>query len=201
MERLKYMKETLMNCVQGQLGDLSSVDAGELGAAIDMIKDLEEAIYYCTIVKSMEEKSEEKQKYYPYIYDYNMPDTRYMDMSQGRMYYEGQEGNGNEGRDGRSSNGRRYADGGSNSSSSNSGGGMRQYPLELRDSREGISPMTRRKYMESKEMHKGKELRMQELDRYMHELTHDVTEMINDASPEEKQMLQEKLTKLAHKIV
>ena len=40
MERMKYMKETLMNCVQGQLGDLSSVDAKELGEVIDMIKDL-----------------------------------------------------------------------------------------------------------------------------------------------------------------
>ena len=46
---MKYMKETLMNCVQGQLGDLSSTDAKELGEAIDMIKDLSEAIYYCTI--------------------------------------------------------------------------------------------------------------------------------------------------------
>ena len=49
MERLKHMKETLMSCVQGQLGDLSSVDAKELGEAVDMIKDLSEAIYYCTI--------------------------------------------------------------------------------------------------------------------------------------------------------
>jgi hypothetical protein len=87
MERLKYMKETLMNCVQGQLGDLSSVDAGELGAAIDMIKDLEEAIYYATIVKSMEEKENGKDKYYPVSYNY-MPE-RYMDMGQGKMYYNG----------------------------------------------------------------------------------------------------------------
>ena len=51
MERLKHMKETLMGCVQGQLGNLSAVDTKELGEAIDMIKDLEEAIYYCTILK------------------------------------------------------------------------------------------------------------------------------------------------------
>ena len=56
MERMKMMKETLMNCVQGQLGDLSSVDTKELGEAIDMIKDLSEAIYYCTITESMEGK-------------------------------------------------------------------------------------------------------------------------------------------------
>ena len=206
MERLKHMKETLINCVQGQLGDLSSVDAKELGEVIDMIKDLEEAIYYCTIVESMEEKS--KEKYYPYVYDYNynptrynMPDIRYMDMSQGRMYYEGRERNGNEGRDGRTSSDRRYADGGGYSSGPHSDGLMRSRPLELRDSREGISPVTRRKYMESKETHKAKETRMQELDQYMSELSHDVTEMIHDASPEEKQILQEKLSKLVTKIV
>ena len=48
-DALKSMKEQLMNCVQGQLGDLSKVDAEELGEAVDMIKDLSEAIYYCTI--------------------------------------------------------------------------------------------------------------------------------------------------------
>jgi hypothetical protein len=30
-EALKMMKEQLMSCVQGQLGDLSRVDAKELG--------------------------------------------------------------------------------------------------------------------------------------------------------------------------
>ena len=198
MERLKYMKETLMNCVQGQLGDLSSVDAEELGAAIDMIKDLEEAIYYCTIVEAMKEKEEEKEKYMmPYIYphDYNMGgsrymDNRYMDVSQGRMYYDN---NGNEGRDGNSSNNRRYM--------TNGGETRREYPIEIRDSREGTSPVTRRMYMESKEMHKDKNLRMKELEQYMHELTKDLAEMIEGASAEEKQMLQEKMTVLAHKIV
>ena len=69
IERMKMMKETLMNCVQGQLGDLSSVDAKELGEAVDMIKDFSEAIYYCTITESMEKTDKEKEKYYPT--DYN----------------------------------------------------------------------------------------------------------------------------------
>lgn len=59
IERMKQMKDTLINCVEAQLGDLSSVDAKELGEAVDMIKDFSEAIYYCTIVKSMEENKEE----------------------------------------------------------------------------------------------------------------------------------------------
>jgi hypothetical protein len=56
-EALKMMKEQLMSCVQGQLGDIKNADAHELGEAVDMIKDLAEAIYYCTITDSME-KSE-----------------------------------------------------------------------------------------------------------------------------------------------
>lgn len=82
IDRMKYMKETLMNCVQGQLGDLSSTDTKELGEAIDMIKDLSEAIYYCTITESMEEtKKEEEMKYYSTSY------YRDMDKPYGSMYY------------------------------------------------------------------------------------------------------------------
>ena len=46
MEELKSMKKALINCVQSQInGNLKEVDAEELGEAVDMIKDLEEAIY------------------------------------------------------------------------------------------------------------------------------------------------------------
>ena len=45
MERLKAMKENLMNSVQAQIsGNLDCVDAKELGEAVDMIKDLAEAM-------------------------------------------------------------------------------------------------------------------------------------------------------------
>ena len=61
MERLKAMKESLMGCVEGQIhGHLNEVDAKELGEAVDMIKDLSEAIYYCTITEAMEKGDEEK---------------------------------------------------------------------------------------------------------------------------------------------
>lgn len=50
------MKDCLMAQVQAQMGNLDKVDVHELGEAIDMIKDLEEALYYCHIVKAMEEK-------------------------------------------------------------------------------------------------------------------------------------------------
>ena len=38
--------------------NLNTVDTRELGEAVDMIKDLAEAIYYCTVTKAMEEKSD-----------------------------------------------------------------------------------------------------------------------------------------------
>lgn len=191
MERMKYMKETLMNCVQGQLGDLSSVDAKELGEAVDMIKDLSEAIYYCTIVKSMEdgEKEGSKERYYPMYMDYNryypMEYTRDMDRGNGRMYYDGGSSSG----------------GSMSGTSGNQGGSSRNYPIEIRDYREGRSPMTRKMYMEHKDLHHDKSMKIQELDKYMHELTDDIMEMIEGSSPEEKQLLQKKISALATKIV
>lgn len=176
IERMKMMKETLMNCVQGQLGDLSSVDAKELGEAVDMIKDLSEAIYYCTITKSMEGK-EEEEKYYPMNY------YRDMDRPYGTMYYTDSHGVSHP------------------SANMTTGSQTRSYPIEIRDSKEGRSPMTRKTYMERK-MHGGpKEAQMHELDKYVHELTDDIMEMLEDASPEEKQMLKSKISTLAAKIV
>ena len=188
MERMKMMKETLMNCVQGQLGDLSSVDTKELGEAIDMIKDLSEAIYYCTITESMEGK----EKYGDSMY-YPMPaDRQYyggyrdMDKPYGRMYYEEPH---------RGVYPRAGVHG------SDHGEAERNYPIEIRDYREGRSPVMRKTYMERK-MHGGtKEVQMQELEKYLHELTNDITEMIEGASMEEKQLLKSKVSALATKIV
>lgn len=203
MERLKMMKESLIGCVQGQIhGNLKEVDSKELGEAVDMIKDLEEAIYYCTITKAMEEGDKEKKEkhqqqpmYYPPMY---YPYYRDMDRDYGRMYY-----------DEMYYGGRRYADGngmsmGGNNGSGNSSSGGRsfteKYPVEMRDYREGRSPIMRKSYMESKEMHKDTKTKMHELEKYMQELTQDIVEMIEGATPEEKQMLQQKITTLSSKI-
>ena len=192
IERMKHMKEILMNCVSGQLGDLSSVDAKELGEAMDMIKDLSEAIYYCTITESME-KSDKEKKEYPmneyryYPVDYNRY-YRDMDREYGNMYYTDYAMN--------NGGSRNYQDG-----NRQTPGESRNYPIELRDYREGRSPMTRKTYMERKMHGGGKEAQMQELEKYMQELSSDITEMIDGASPEEKQMLKTKISALATKIV
>jgi len=61
MENLKNIKCSLVGLVQTQLGDLKHTDAKELGEVIDMIKDLEEAMYYCAIIEAMEESKKEKE--------------------------------------------------------------------------------------------------------------------------------------------
>lgn len=61
IEEMKAIKAQLISCVQGQMGDLKTVDTHEMGEVIDMIKDLSEAIYYCTTAKAMEEKNWENK--------------------------------------------------------------------------------------------------------------------------------------------
>ena len=54
MKQLKQMKETLMGAVQSEISHLDKANCHELGAAIDMIKDLSETIYYHTVTEAME---------------------------------------------------------------------------------------------------------------------------------------------------
>lgn len=172
MERFKSVKEMLMAQIEGQMSHLYDVDAKELGEVIDMVKDLEEAMYYCTITEAMKKKEEQPQ--YNNINYYTEP---YYD----KMYYGGN-GNGSQS----NNSGMSYYDGWSG---------------QMRDSREGRSGETRRMYMEHKSLHADKNVKMKDLEKYMQELTHDMTEMIQDASPEEKQLLQQKISTLAQKIV
>ena len=196
MERLHHMKESLMAQVQAQMGHLECVDTKELGEAIDMIKDLSEAIYYCTITEAMEEGSKWDKKggveHETEVHYYHPIPQEDWGNGQPRMYYDGNGSRG--GRGSQSSNGgnqggrRNYFDGGY------------EYPVELRDRREGQSPKTRRMYMESKEMRHDKTVQIQELEQYMKELSSDIVEMIQGSSPEEKQLLKSKLTTLISKI-
>lgn len=66
MHKLHWMKETMIEEVAKQFCDLGNVDTCELGEAVDIIKDLYEAIYYATITEAMkgEDDHEEGRKYY-----------------------------------------------------------------------------------------------------------------------------------------
>lgn len=106
---------------------------------------------------------------------------RDMDRDMGRMYYTDTGMRGNMG---------------NSSRTGNSG---------MRDGREGRSGMSRRSYMQTKEMHpdnsqESKQMKMKELEKYMGELSGDITEMIAGASNEEKTMLKAKLQTLMQKI-
>lgn len=189
---------------------IENVDTKEMGEVAEIIKELSEAEYYAKISKAMDE-SEYGKEYDEYgAYDepryyrgqprdsrgrymsrrnyqmtpemYNMYPAEYyrdMDREHGRMYYT--EGGSNTGSDSMNSN------------------SSRTYSEMGRDRREGRSGMSRRSYMESKEMHKEKGEKMKELENYMKELSTDVTEMIQDASSEEKALLKQKMQILMQK--
>ena len=73
------------------------------------------------------------------------------------------------------------------------------------DGREGRAGMSRRSYIETKELHNGdsaadKDAKMKELEKYMKSLSEDVTELFSGMSPEEKQLTKTKLTTLVTKM-
>lgn len=53
INRLKQMEEALADTIEMQFCNLDTVCTKELGEAVDMIKDLEKAIYYRTITEAM----------------------------------------------------------------------------------------------------------------------------------------------------
>lgn len=164
MEELKQIKDILVDEVQNQMHNLHGVNAKELGEVIDMIKDLSETMYYCSVVKAMEKEEPSNSLFYG--------------------------GNGMRG----------YSSNGGGSNMGGSGNGSRGYHSEgLFRNYEGRSPMSRRMYMENK-MNGTTDSQVQELETYMQELTTDLSEMIQSASPDEKQLLQRKISALAAKL-
>lgn len=145
-KKLEWIRDMLVCTVETELGDLETVDTCELGEVIDMIKDLNEAIYYETVTKAMNEQEWDEHK----------------ELKKNDLHHMSNEGHW--------------------------------------DAHEGRSHMSRKMYMEAKEMNKDKAAQLRELEKYMQELSSDITEMIADASPEEKQYLEKKITALASKI-
>ena len=172
-EKLKWMKDTLICVVESELCNLNDVDTCELGEVIDMIKDLEEAIYYNTVTEAMKNPAHEKE------WEMKKSD-HHQKLDDDRMYYYPM----------------MYTD------------GRKHWPIEDNDgvphddydSKEGRSHRSRKMYMEAKDMHKDKATQLRELEKYMQELSQDIVDMIEDASPEEKQYLEKKISALAVKV-
>lgn len=185
MHRLEMMKDQLISAVQGQLNCLDKADPKELGEAIDMIKDLDEAIYYCSVVKAMDEK-EKNGEYvhatYPAQSQYMKPEHyRDMDKIYGKMYYTEPRMYDNPRYDQRIM----YDEGYKPSQEGN-----------YRDSREGKSYIGRRNYMEAKELHQENQKTMKELEHYLKDLSEDIVEMLEHATVEEKQMVKTKMSNI-----
>lgn len=208
VKRMHEMIEKLSECAKTQFEKgIDHVDTCEMGKVIYMMKDLSEAMYYRTLTKAMEDSDSDEvlemferygdsgRRYYDHYryadgrfapkghgtyrrgYEeppyYHMTPEMYhrdMDRDMGRMYYTEPTMN-----------------------------------TSMRDSREGRSGMSRRAYMENKELHKAnttadKEAKVRDLNTYMTELATDMSEIINDATPEEKSVLKSKLSALVTKI-
>lgn len=165
MKHLIEMKRKLVECAEAQMEDLCAVDTEELGAVIDMIKDLEEGIFYCIMGHHQLEKDEASVTTMQHCchcdgieeVDFIEEETPFMKKEHMAAIYD-------------------Y------------------------HNHEGHSHAKRKAYLEAKENKKDKIIQMKELEEYMKELSTDVTEMIKDASLEERQLLEKRLQALAAKV-
>lgn len=57
--QLCMIKDKMMSMILSQMDHLESVDVCELGEAIDIIKDIAEAEYYCSVVHAMDNREKE----------------------------------------------------------------------------------------------------------------------------------------------
>lgn len=147
-KRLTTMIENLTNCVEYQMEHLEKANTCELGEAVDMLKDLHEALYYHTITEAMKGDG----AYGDWPVEYKKKDHLIDGLNE-----------------------------------------MTECAYE------GHSHKNRKMYMEAKHT-KDKATQLRELEKYMQELTSDMVEMIEDASAEEKQYLEKKISALASKI-
>lgn len=203
IKRMHDMIEKLTECAKLQFDKgLESVDTCEMGKVIDMIKDLAEAMYYRTLTETMDESEDEEilkmfdrygrdKRFYDH---YRYEDGRFAPKGRGtyrrnydepmwhmtpEMYRDMD----------REPYGRMYY----------------TEPTHMHDSREGKSGMSRRTYMDTRDAHKAntqqdKEAKMHDLESYMRELSDDLTELIADMIPEEKNLAKSKLSTLVSKM-
>lgn len=182
-EKLAKMEERLVDCLSSQIDmGIDKVDTEEAYKVVDIIKDLAEAKYYCTVTEAMEEGSEEDVRYYRgrsrdsrgrYMYTmtpemYREHDPKYyrdMDRAQGRMYYTG----------------------------------IANDAVTSPEMMESRYDEARRNYTETKAMHTGNndmdnQANMKSLEKIANVFNEDITEMIPKMTPSEKTMLKQKLT-------
>lgn len=215
IERIHKMIECLAEKTLCELDKgVENVNTEEMGEAVDMIKDLCEAEYKAVIVKSMKKADEEEE-------EYNKELLRALKDEYGeeggRRYYD----------EYRYANGR-FAPKGRGIRRGYTEPPYYHMPLNYNDMEymrdmdksrgkmyysEPIAPhvsesnydRAKRHYTETKEMHKGastedKEHKMKALDMYIRELSGDISELLNDMTPDERNLLRTKMSNLASKL-
>lgn len=215
IERMHDIIEKLSEAVKCEFDKgVENIDTCEMKEAIDMLKDISEAMYYRALTHAMEESDTEEimdmfdrygddRRYYDH---YRYKNGRFAPKNIGarRWYMEPEyhlpldmyhKYSPEELRDmDRNSKGVMYYTEPNTSED-----------VRLQDKKYGRSWKSRRGYMESKELHKAntpedKQQKMRDLEAYTKELAEDVTEMITDMSAEEKNLLRTKMQTLAQKI-
>lgn len=207
--RMHDMIEKLSECAKCEIDKgIENIDPCEMGQVTDMMKDLAEAMYYRTLMKSMEESSaDETMEMFERLGDgrrfydnYRYSNGRFSPKGRGtrRGYdeppyfhmtpemYRGMEHD----RDIDRNYGRMYY-----TEPATSGMNMTESGYDK----------AKRHYTETKEMHKAntaedKEHKMKSLENYMKELSGDITELLTDMTAEERTMLKSKLSTLVSKM-
>ena len=207
--RMHDMIEKLSECAKCEIDKgIENIDPCEMGQVTDMMKDLAEAMYYRTLMKSMEESSaDETMEMFERLCDgrrfydnYRYSNGRFAPKGRGtrRGYdeppyfhmtpemYRGMEHD----RDIDRNYGRMYY-----TEPATSGMNMTESGYDK----------AKRHYTETKEMHKAntaedKEHKMKSLENYMKELSGDITELLTDMTAEERTMLKSKLSTLVSKM-
>lgn len=201
-DRICSIKDKAICLVETQLnGDISTVDAKELGEVADIAKDMaelmklcSEAEYYHKVTEAMDESSEEEKSMYlnKYIPEYEgkfytpMPMVRSRD-SRGRYMYTEPHYPMDDYKEDYS--GRMYYTSMNNRSMN-----------EGRDAREGMSGLSRKMYMEHKNI-SDKETKMKEFKDYIGVLSNDIAEMVMGLDANDKAVIRQEMTNLASKIV
>lgn len=216
IKMMHEMIEKLTECAKHEVDKgVELVDAKEMGEVTDIIKDLAEAMYYRTLVEAMKESEygEEYDEYGPMddgrrgykgqrrdsrgrymsnrgrrrmgyeepwneVFDYNeMERMRDMDRPHGKMYF----------------------------TETSDMGTMNRGSMDNRNTSNGSSATSRyenarRGYEEKKTIGADKAEKMKGLEEYMKELSTDVSSMLTDMTPEEKNLMKQKMSVLMSKI-
>lgn len=184
---------------------IENVDACEMGQVTDMLKDLAEAMYYRTLTKAMDEAEDDEimemfdrygdgRRFYDH---YRYSDGRFAPKGRG-SYRRGYEGpywrmtpemykDMQEYRDMDRNTGRMY------------------YTEPSMTMSESNYDRAKRNYTETKELHRAntlqdKEAKMRGLEDYFKEISSDITGLLSDMTPEERNMLKSKISALATKL-